>query len=125
MFVKKLEDLQIYPIALDLAKEVNALIGNIHCHWKIEECGQLLRSSSSSPSNIQEGFSQRFYPKKFILFLNIAIGSSDESQGHFEKLKNNNQLEAEVANAYIKRYKNLSIKTLNFINYLRKRHDIR
>jgi four helix bundle protein len=124
MFVKNVEELEIYQIALQLAKEVNELIKQIPHYWNIEECNQILRSSSSCPSNIEEGFAQRFYPKKFIYFLNVALGSSDESKGHMRKLCNNGHVKPEIANNYIKRYKNLSIKTLNLINYLKKRHNI-
>ena len=124
MFVKNVEDLAIYQIALQLAKEINELVKQIPHYWSIEECGQILQSASSAPSNIEEGFAQRFYPKKFIYFLNVALGSSDESKGHMKKLRNNGHVGAEIADNYIKRYKNLSIKILNLINYLKNRHNI-
>ena len=124
MFVKNVEELEIYQIALQLAKEVNKLIKQIPHYWTIEECRQILRSSSSASSNIEEGFAQRFFPRKFIYFLNNAIGSSDESKGHIRKLRKNGHIKPEIADSYIKRYKNLSIKTLNLINYLKKRHNI-
>ena len=124
MYAKNVEELVIYQIALQLAKEIDQLVKQIPHYWNIEECGQILRSSSSVPSNIAEGFAQRFYPKKFIYFLNIAIGSSDESQTHMEKLRNNGHVEIKIADDYIKRYKNLSVRILNFINYLKKKHDI-
>lgn len=124
MYAKTVEELLIYQIALELSKEVNKLIKQIPHYWDIEECRQILRSSSSCPSNITEGFGQRFYPKKFILYLNNAIGSSDESKGHMKKLRNNGHLETEIANYYIKRYKGLSIKTVKFANHLRARHNL-
>ena len=124
MYAKNVEELVIYQIALQLAKEIDQLVKQIPHYWNIEECGQILRSSSSAPSNIQEGFAQRFYPKKFIYFLNIALGSSDESKGHMEKLRNNAHVQLEIADSYIKRYKGLSIKILKFINHLRKKHNL-
>ena len=124
MYAKNAEELVIYKIALQLAKEIDQLVKQIPHYWNIEECGQILRSSSSVPSNIQEGFAQRFYPKKFILYLNNSIGSSDESKGHMEKLRNNDNVKQEIANNYIKKYKGLSIKILKFINYLRKKHNL-
>ncbi len=124
MYAKNVEELVIYQIALQLAKEINELIKQIPHYWDIEECGQILRSSSSVPSNIQEGFAQRFYPKKFILYLNNALGSSDESKGHMEKLRNNGHVKPETADSYIKRYKGLSIKILKLINHLRKKHNL-
>ena len=121
MFAKIVEELIIYQIALELAKEINKLIKQIPHHWDIEECKQILRSSSSISSNIEEGFPQRFYPKKFISYLNIAIGSSDESKGHMKKLMNNGHVEPEIADVYIKKYKTLSVKIINFNNHLRKK----
>lgn len=124
MFATIVEELEIYQIALQLAKEINEIIKQIPHYWNIEECGQILRSSSSVPSNIAEGFAQRFYPRKFIYFLNIAIGSSDESQTHMQKLRNNGHVKIKIADDYIKRYKNLSVRILNFINYLKRKHNI-
>ena len=125
MYAKIVEELAIYQIALQLAKEINKLIKQIPHDWNIVECKQILRSSSSCSSNIAEGFAQRFYPKQFIKYLYIAMGSSDESQDHMTKLKNNNHIETELANDYIKRCKYLSVKILNFINYLKKKHNIK
>ncbi len=122
MFAKIVEELEIYQISLQLTKEVNELIKQIPHYWSIEECRQLLRSSSSVSANIAEGFCQRFYPKQFIKYLYISLGSSDESKDHIKKLINNHHLKSEIGENFIKRYKNLSIKILKFINYLRKKH---
>ena len=125
MYAKTAEELEIYQIALQLAKEINKLVKQIPHYWSIEECRQILRSSSSASSNIEEGFAQRFYPKQFIKYLYTAMGSSDESKGHMRKLHNNGHIKPEIANSYIKRYKGLSIKILKFINRLRKRYNIK
>lgn len=119
MYAKTIEELRIYQIALQLAGETNKLIKQIPHYWDIEECRQILRSSSSSPSNIAEGFSQRFYTQKFIHYLRIAMGSSDESQDHLAKLRNNKHIDGKIAEHYIFRYKSLSVKILNMINHLR------
>ena len=124
MFAKIVEELVIYQIALQLAKEINKFVKQIPYYWDIEECRQILRSSSSCSSNIQEGFAQRFYVKKFIHYLNIAIGSSDESKGHMENLRNNGHVKPEIADDYIRKYKNLSVRILNFVNHLKKKNGI-
>lgn len=125
MFAKIVEELVIYQIALQLAKEINRLVKQIPYYWDIVECKQILRSSSSVSSNIAEGFSQRFYPKQFIKYLYIAMGSSDESKDHMKKLMNNSHIKKEIAEDYIKRYKSLSIKIVKFISHLRKKHNIK
>jgi len=124
MFVKKVEDLIIYQLAFQLAKEIQGLIKDIPHYWQNEDVRQVKRSSASVPSNIAEGFSQRFYTKQFIHYLNIALASSDETKNHLKKLLNDGFIQIEIANSYIKRYKDLSIKILNFINYLKKKHNI-
>ena len=124
MFVKQVDDLVIYKLAFQLAKEVQELVKNVPHYWQNEDVKQIKRSSSSVSSNIAEGFSQRFYIKQFIHYLNIALASSDETKNHLKKLKIDEFIKEEIANNYIKRYKDLSIKILNFINYLKKKHSI-
>jgi len=125
MLVKNVEELIIHQIATQLATEVVDLIKHIPRYWNINECNQILRSSSSVHANITEGFSHRFYPKQFIRYLSIAIGSSDETKNHLEKLYKDKYIEIKIAQGLIKKYKNLSVRMVNFRNYLRKRHNIK
>lgn len=117
MYAKTVRELLIYQIAIQLATEIESLIKSLPNYWRVKESDQILRSSSSVSANIAEGFSQRFYPKKYIHYLNISLGSSDESQDHLRKLRNKGYLDADVADAYIKRYKSLSIKILKMIKH--------
>lgn len=125
MLINKIGDLVIYTIALDLSSRLNELIDDIPYNWNIKEVDQIKRSSSSVPSNITEGFGQRFYAKKFIHYLYIAVGSSDETQSHLRKLKKDNHIDSNKADSYLRQYKNLSVRTVNLITYLRKKHNIR
>jgi four helix bundle protein len=124
MFVKYIEDLEIYKIALQLAKEIHELTIKIPRYWQVEEVDDIQRSSSSVPSNIEEGFSHRFYSKQFLRYLYIAMGSSDETKGHLRKLYMKNYIGKNDSDYYIQQFKFLSIKILNFITYLRKKHNI-
>ena len=124
MFAKKVEELTIYVIALELAKEIHTTIDNIPRQWKIGDSYQIKRSSSSVPSNISEGFGQRFYARKFIHYLNIAKGSSDETQNHLRSLSNNHYIERETFESLLKKNINLSVRILNLINYLKRTHGI-
>lgn len=119
MLVKCVEDLRIYQIALELAKEIEVLVKDIPFYWNDPNVNQIRRSVFSVPSNIAEGFSQRFYKKKYILYLNIALGSSDETKSHLRVLYANNLLSDTQFVYYEKQYKYLSIKILNLINYER------
>ncbi len=123
MYAKCVEELLIYQIAVQLSVEIYELT-DIPFSWKIPEINQIKRSSSSISSNITEGFSQRFHPKKFVHFLYIAMGSSDETQNHLEKLYKKGIIDEEKAKYYISQYKNLSVKLVNFITYLRTKHNL-
>jgi len=111
-------------LASELSAEVEMPVKHVSFYWENVEVKQVIRSFSSVQANIVEGFSQRFYPKKFIHYLNIALGSSDESQNHLKKLKLNGKIDGEAGEDMIRKYKNLSVRILNFINYLRKRSEL-
>lgn len=117
-------DLRIYQLAIKLSIEIEELVHQIPFYWDIEEVRQIKRSSSSSPSNIAEGFAKRIYPKEFIRYLNITLGSSDETQNHLISLYNKRHIKIEKYEYYLNQYKNLSIKTLNCINSVAENNNI-
>ena len=117
-------DLRIYQIASDLSRDIERLIKQIPLYWKINEGNQVIRSASSVPPNIAEGFAKQVYPKEYIRFLNIALGSSDESQSHIILLYKKNYISRERYDYFLNQYKNLSIKILNLIKSIRKYHNI-
>ena len=117
-------DLRIYGIAIKLAVEIEELVHQIPYYWKINEVHQIKRSSSSVPSNIAEGFAKRIYPREFIRYLNVALGSSDESQSHLIALFKKKHIGKEKFDYYYNQYKNLSIKTLNLIKIVAKNNNI-
>jgi four helix bundle protein len=115
---KKVEDLEIYNTALQLAGEISRLVKDIKDSWRIIEVNQILRSSASVPTNISEGFGQRFYQKQFKRYLQIALGSSDETQNHIKLLAAKDHISLAQADEYWNRYKTLSVKIVNLILYL-------
>ena len=114
-------DLRIYKLAVELRDELRQELGQIPFGWKNEDVKQAMRSSASISSNIVEGYSRRFYPKDFVHFLNISLGSSDETQNHIFALGKNGNLNQDRTVYFFNRYKTLSIQTLNFLNYWRKK----
>lgn len=124
MLIKSFFDLIVYQEALALAKEIEELIRAIPYYRGMKECDQILRSSKSVHSNIAEGFSQRFYKRKFVYYLKISLGSSDETQDHLSALRLGGHISEEKGNYYHKCYRRLSIKILNFITYISKRNGI-
>ena len=118
------KDLHIYNISVELETKLFRLICDVPFDWKIEQIKQIKRSSSSISANIAEGYGKRYYPKDFIRFLYVALGSSDETQHHLKILYNKECIGDEDFTGLSKRYKNLSVRILNFIKYLKKKHNI-
>jgi len=119
-----INDLRVYKISTQLELEVIKLVNNIRFNWRIVQVNQIKRSSSSISANINEGWSRRFYPKDYIRFLIIALGSSDETKHHLKIMYNNECIsELDYLNLH-KQYKNLSVRILNLINFLKKKYKI-
>lgn len=119
-----IDDLRVYNFAIQLEKELYQVISQIPYKWDVEQVKQVQRSSSSISANIIEGWNRRFYVKDFLRFLYIAMGSSDETQHHIRILYSKEKIDDKIYNKLLLNYKSLSIKILNFINYLRKKHNI-
>lgn len=107
--------LRIYKIAIKLTQDIVQLSHQLPRSEFFRESDQILRSSKSIVANIAEGFAKRIYPKEFIRYLNIALGSSDETQAHLNLIFNNNLLKEKDYPNLIKDYKNLSVRILNYI----------
>lgn len=117
-------ELRIYKLAVKLRDELHDELNKIPYGYKIDDVGQAKRSSSSAVSNIVEGWGRRFYIKDYIKFLITSLSSSDETQNHVQYLGNHNYLTQEKTNYFQNHYKALSIQTLNFINYHRRKHNL-
>ena len=118
------KDLRIYQLALRLRDELNEELRKIPNNWSNDDVRQIKRSSSSSVSNIVEGYGRRFYPKDLKRFIITSLTSSDETQNHVCSLGKDGYLTIEKSNYFQKEYKTLSIQTLNYLNYIRKKHNI-
>jgi len=116
-------DLRIYQTAAKLAVDIEKLINQTPYNWRIKEFDQIKRSSSSVPPNIAEGFAKRIYYKEFIRYLNIALGSSDETQSHLIVLYEKKYINKNDLDYYLNQYKNLSIKILNMIKAIAKNNS--
>jgi len=75
----KFEDLEAWRIADELKREVYALIATGPASRDFKFCNQIRESAASPTRNIAEGFG-RFRPGPFAQFMEIAIGSTMETQ---------------------------------------------
>ncbi|MBU1017863.1 four helix bundle protein [Patescibacteria group bacterium] len=112
-------ELRIYQIAKKLEQELERDLNKILFHWELGDVDQAKRSSSSSTTNIVEGHGRRFYVKDYIKFLNYSLASSDETQKHIHKLYTSHHLHKSKYEYFFRGYKDLSVRILNYINWLR------
>ena len=79
MVAKRFEDLEAFQVAVELKREVYALIATEPASKDFKFCNQIRESAASAPRNIAEGFG-RFRPAPFAQFMAIAIASTMETQ---------------------------------------------
>jgi four helix bundle protein len=81
--VRRFEDLIAWQISVELRDEVYKLTasGPSSDDYKFRQ--QIRDAASSAPRNLAEGF-ERFNPREFARFANIAKGSLAETQNHLK-----------------------------------------
>ena len=117
-------DLRIYRISKELEQEVISITNDIPYSWNIPQVKQIRRSSSSVTANIVEGCSHQKYPKNYIRFLTIALGSCDETQHHLFILNQKKCINDNVYEELVKKYKNLAVRINNFIKIIKKNNNL-
>lgn len=108
------KNLRVYQIAIDLSAEIYKLALKLPASEKYRVADQIIRSSRSVPTNIAEGYSRKKYKVDFIRYLTIAHGSSEETKVHLEILRNSKLIPFEVYSDLLRRYKNLSVRIINY-----------
>lgn len=84
--IRDVEDLRVYKQSLEALKKVYGLVSLMP---RISErlVKQITASSESVPALIAEGFGKRRSAKEFKRFLEMAMGSSDETVTHAKVIK--------------------------------------
>lgn len=82
--VKHHEDLVAWQHSEELRQAVFEFLGTSVVARHRRFCDQIEASSSSTPSNIAEGFG-RYKPRDFARFMRIAVGSLGETQNHLRR----------------------------------------
>ena len=108
--------LEIYQLAHRLAIDVHAMTMNLPKHELYEEESQIRRSSKSVSPQIVEGYSLRRHKNEFLLYLNRAYASAEETLEHLELVFKTGSLANEAVYRQIgESYKGLCKKIFKFI----------
>src|SRR3989344_6549972 len=83
--IRDVTDLDVYRISLELLVELYDFLKKVP-QSEYDSVKQCKRCGKSIPANIAEGFAKRLSPVEFKRFLQIAIGSSDETITHLRTL---------------------------------------
>jgi len=79
MVIKKCSDLDVYKLSFETCMKIFEITKTFPKEERYSLIDQIRRSSRSIPANIREGFAKRKYPDVFVLHLNDAYGSCEET----------------------------------------------
>ncbi len=96
--------LDVYQKAYKLSLEVHKVSLSFPRIEQYELASQLRRSSKSIAANIAEGMGKQASNKEVRRFIQIAIGSCDESRVWLEYARDLGYMDASVQKAYEQRY---------------------
>lgn len=119
------KDLKIWQEAIRLMLEVHKLCERLPKEEKFHLIDQAMRSSSSVPDNIAEGYSAYHYKDKINRFYDVRK-ESGESQNHVIKMERKGYIKGDISKNLFDDYQELMRGINGYINYLkRKRGDKR
>ena len=117
--IRDVTDLEVYTESLKLLKSLYNFLIRIP-KSEYDSVIQCKKCGKSIAANIAEVFAKRSSELEFKRFLKIALGSSDETQHHLRILYNRGWIPKDVYEHLSRGYKNLSVRLVNFINFLKK-----
>lgn len=118
--IKKFEDLEVWQLARNLAKEIFEMYTHSEPFLKDYKLKDQINSSSGSVmDNIEEDF-ERSGRNEFINFLSIAKGSAGEVQSQLYRALDRNYIEQEKFDDLYNKAGQIGQKTGAFISYLNK-----
>jgi four helix bundle protein len=106
---KKLEDLVVYQLAMEIGEEIYTVVDKWEHFEKWTTGRQLIDASDSIAANISEGYGRYFY-KENRQFQYYARGSQAETKTWLTKVKNRNLIEVDKYNELIQKLEVLAIK---------------
>ena len=115
----RLEDLEVYKMALELSKDIWSVYEYLPKNFKFNIGDQILRSIDSIGANISEGFG-RYHFRDSMKFYYNARGSLFESKHWLELLYTRKLIKLEEYQKLKDKLDTLGIKLNNFINSVKK-----
>ena len=116
----KLEDLQVYQLAMALGDKVWKNVSEWDYFSKETVGKQLVRSTDSIAANISEGFGRFFY-KENRQFCYYSRGSLYEVKTWLNKSHSRNLITDDENNKYLRDINTLSVKLNNYIKTIGKK----
>jgi four helix bundle protein len=115
--IQKFEDLEIWQLARQLAKEIFQLTqgGKLSKDFSLKD--QMNRSAGSIMDNIAEGYG-RGSRLEFVQFLSITTGSADELKSQLYRCNDKNYITNEEFECFYEKTNAVYKKTNGFIKYL-------
>ena len=115
---KRFEDIQAWQKARQVTKIIYEITSNKSFAKDFGLCGQIQRASVSIMANIAEGFG-RHSDKEFANFLNIAHGSTAETQSHLYIALDLQLIDQAIFKKLYDLLDEISRMTLSLTNHLR------
>ena len=115
MKTKRLDNLEVYKLALELADWIYHVVEAFPDFEKYNTIDQLRRSSTSVAANIAEGFSRHHY-KENKQFCRIARASLTEVEHWVTFSRMKNYVSEEQFSEFKIKYKNISVKLSNYVS---------
>ena len=111
------QDLEIYKIAYDLARQVHMMTMSLPKYELYEQGSQVRRSTKSVKDQIVEGYGRRRYKDDFIKFLVYSQASCDEATSQLHMI-NDLHFNNEGLKDLLEQYDILGRKINKFIQYV-------
>ena len=106
--IRNFKDLEVYQISYRLALEIHQITRSFPGHETYEIGSQLRRAALSVPLNIAEGCGKKESVKDFKRFLNISLGSCNETMVLIDFAKDLKYIEPKQHEEYIEQYQVLA-----------------
>ncbi len=119
--IKKFEDLEIWKLAREQAKEIYNLTTSGSFAKDFDLRNQINASAGSAMNNIAEGF-ERFTNKDFCHFLVISKGSNAEVRSQLYRAFDRNHISVNILESRLDFSVMIGNKIKSFVDYLNSSH---